>query len=366
MATVISIVSGKGGAGKSLLTAVLGRALAREGERALLVDMDIFVRGLTVLLFGFKRPDRMDGSTTVSDLLGVFATSSKNKKPVASELDQYMIQRFFECDVLPAVDNISAPLDYDDKNLSDEEFCELCVLKLIASAEKKYDYILLDNRAGMDSLIAATCKNAKIVLTVAEDDDVGRQTNVNLIRFLQSRKQVRVVYTIINKGRNIRTYSDVELRSRQRHEFSMLGVIPFDLDILEEFGSDRFWTSIMETLYFRALLDAWNILARAEGVTELSESKYRFPPKIFMRKSQGRYALIERIMRVYGILGILGGGFIWAYEQFRLQKLDRFELYALVTVGLGVFMLVFSTSSLYTDLRNFFRVDKLNGSSGSP
>ena len=47
---VINLVSGKGGTGKSLLTAVLGRALAREGLNVLIIDLDIFVRGLTILL----------------------------------------------------------------------------------------------------------------------------------------------------------------------------------------------------------------------------------------------------------------------------------------------------------------------------
>ena len=47
---IINLVSGKGGTGKSLLTAVLGRALAREGLNVLIIDLDIFVRGLTILL----------------------------------------------------------------------------------------------------------------------------------------------------------------------------------------------------------------------------------------------------------------------------------------------------------------------------
>jgi septum site-determining protein MinD len=352
MVTVVSIVSGKGGSGKSLLTAVLGRALAREGDRVLIVDMDIFVRGLTVLLFGFKRPERKEGSITVSDLLGVFPDQSKGKGPASSDIKQYMIQRFFECDVLPAVDNISAPLDYDDKSLSDEAFCNKCVRDLLSSVQGEYDYVLLDNRAGMDSLIAATCKNAQIVLAIAEDDEVGRQTNVNLTRFLQSKKSVRIVYTIINKGRNIRNYSDVRERARQRPDYSMLGVIPFDMDVLEEFGSDRFWATVMETLYFRAILDAWNTLAKNEHIRELAESKYRFPPKIFMQKSQGRYTLLERTFRVYSIVFVLCGAFFWFYGEYRRDgKVDLFQMSSVLSILGGVLFLVLSTSGFQALIR---------------
>lgn len=357
MATVISVVSGKGGSGKSLLTAILGRALAREGDRVLLVDMDIFVRGLTVLLFGFKRPERREGHVTVSDLLGIFAAQSKDRPPLDEDPERYMIQRFFECDVLPAVDNVSAPLDYDDRSLSDEEFCNASIRKLIASVQGDYDYVILDNRAGMDSLIAASCRNAQIVLSVAEDDDVGRQTNVNLVRFLQSRQKARVVYTIINKGRNIRSYPDVKARSRQRHEFAMLGVIPFDIEVLEDFGADRFWTTVMETLYFRALIDAWNELAKAESVREISEAKYRFPPKIFMARGQGRYTLLERALRLYSIVFIVGGTVTWLYSQYRFKQMDQFELFGGLSVVVGVLALLLSTSGLQALIKGRLRGD---------
>lgn len=346
MATVISIVSGKGGSGKSLLTAVLGRALGREAQRVLIVDVDIFVRGLTVLLFGFRRPERRNGKVTVSDLLGIFSENSEARQPLATDQSQYMIQRFFECDILPAVDNIAAPLDYDDKSLSDENFTYACIKDLLSRVEKDYDFILLDNRAGMDSLIAASCRNANVVIAVAEDDEVGRQTNINLIRFLQSKKNIRIVYTILNKGRNIRGYSDIKQRSRERFEFSMLGVIPFDIEILEDFGGDKFWVTVMQTLYLRALLDAWNELAKTESLKELSPSKYNFPPRIFMQSSQGRYTLIERMFRVYSIVFLLGGGFTWLYRQFPAMRTDPMSVVSFVLVIIGVLAFWLSTSGV--------------------
>ncbi|WP_443748152.1 nucleotide-binding protein [Asticcacaulis solisilvae] len=353
MTKVISVVSGKGGAGKSLLTAVLGRAVAREGSRVLLIDMDIFVRGLTVLLFGFGKPDKSRGKYTTSDLMGVFEKSSQDKRPLPTDSGKYLIQRFFECDVLPAVDNIGAPLDYDDENLSNEQFCRRQVSELVNSLQGEYDYIFLDNRAGMDSLVAATCYVADIVLSVAEDDDVGRQTNVNLVRFLHSRKYARVIYTIINKGRNIKVYEDVVDRSRYADEFSTLGIIPFDIEILDEFGSESFWSAVNSTLYFMAIIRVWNNLAKFEQTVNLSEKKYNFPPKVFMNPSQGRLTFPERMLRIYSILFIISGGIYWIYDQLR-QGYHLEKMYPELIFIFGTLMLVLSTSGFQSFIRDSF------------
>jgi hypothetical protein len=143
----------------------------------------------------------------------------------------------------------------------------------------------------------------------------------------------------------------VKDRLRQRSEFAMLGVIPFDLDVLEDFGTDRFWISIMETLYFRAMIDAWNTLAKAEVVTEINVSRYKFPPGVFMRESQGRYTLFQRMLRLYSILFIGAGGFAWMYGQFRFEKIEPFQFFAVLSVLVGVVSLVLSTSNFQSFLR---------------
>lgn len=48
MGTIISVISGKGGTGKSTISASLSVAAAKQGKRILLVDLDA-----GALLFGF-------------------------------------------------------------------------------------------------------------------------------------------------------------------------------------------------------------------------------------------------------------------------------------------------------------------------
>ena len=224
------------------------------------------------------------------------------------------------------------------------------VAHLLKSVRDRYDYIFLDNRAGMDSLIAASCRAADIVLAVAEDDDVGRQTNFNLVRFLQTKKGVRIVYSIMNKARGLRNYPEVRERLKQKQEFNMLGIIPFDIEVMESFGSDRFWSTVTETLYFRSLLDVWNELTRSESVTELSERRYRFPPRMFMRPRQGRFIFIERMVRAYSLLLIFGGGVMWLYGRYGLSletQIDWYELMSVIAIILGGLALAISTSGIF-------------------
>lgn len=50
MAKVLSIASGKGGVGKTLLTASLGIVMAHKGYRVLLIDGDMGLRNMDLIL----------------------------------------------------------------------------------------------------------------------------------------------------------------------------------------------------------------------------------------------------------------------------------------------------------------------------
>ena len=49
MAQVVVVTSGKGGVGKTTSTAALGAALARAGERVVVVDFDVGLRNLDLV-----------------------------------------------------------------------------------------------------------------------------------------------------------------------------------------------------------------------------------------------------------------------------------------------------------------------------
>ena len=50
MAEIVSFASGKGGVGKTLLTAALGIFLSRKGKKVLLIDGDMGMRNMDLVL----------------------------------------------------------------------------------------------------------------------------------------------------------------------------------------------------------------------------------------------------------------------------------------------------------------------------
>ncbi len=86
MPTIISVASGKGGVGKSMVVSNLGLLLARKGQRVILVDMDIGGANLHIL-FGMFHPP-----STLTDFFSNRSTHLDDvAHPVASPLPLRLI-----------------------------------------------------------------------------------------------------------------------------------------------------------------------------------------------------------------------------------------------------------------------------------
>ncbi len=86
MPTIISVASGKGGVGKSMVVSNLGLLLARKGHRVILVDMDIGGANLHIL-FGMFHPP-----STLTDFFSNRSTNLEDlAHPLASPLSLRLI-----------------------------------------------------------------------------------------------------------------------------------------------------------------------------------------------------------------------------------------------------------------------------------
>lgn len=321
----ISIVSGKGGTGKTLLSAVLGRTLAKDGHKILLVDFDIFVRGLSILLSGYYRIQDNVNKSTVTELL------YENH-----ENEDLAIGRFMECDFLPATHDIGEPINFKESFFLEEKFFDLNFGRFKAQCEVlNYDIVIFDCRAGVDNGIIQICKHSDVILSVAEDDDVCIQANTNLINYLRFNEKARNIYTIINKGRRLTSLSEVKKSNLARIDFNCIGIIPFDMEVMQDFGKDRFWNTIGETLYLRALVYSWNTLSQRTNLPEISTSRLDLPSFLFLSKRQGRFNVFERMMRVYAImLSVIGlGSVLVEFLNDRFHFLSIPFNFNLITVG---------------------------------
>ena len=79
MTTIVSVASGKGGVGKSMIAANLALSTARRGLRVALVDLDVGGADAHVL-FGVHRPVR-----TLEDMRGLRLRAPNEIVPVPKE-----------------------------------------------------------------------------------------------------------------------------------------------------------------------------------------------------------------------------------------------------------------------------------------
>ena len=125
MGKVTVITSGKGGTGKSTVTAGLGAALARRGNRVLIIDCDAGMRGIDLML-GVSGELVFD----IADIVG-------GNCPPASAI--YPCKTVPELYVLPAPQNVR------------DEISPFIMKQLVSVLKKYYDHILIDCPAGIGS-----------------------------------------------------------------------------------------------------------------------------------------------------------------------------------------------------------------------
>lgn len=336
-AKIINVVSGKGGTGKTLLLTVLAKSLGAL-SRVLIIDLDIFVRGLSTIYY---RELHEPNSLMAKDQLPV-STFFLNKHILPSFVKQMRerktkpgIQTHGNYDIWPAVMHIKDKLPAQDL-IPNNLFNAISLIEsLLDFINKDYDYIFLDNRAGFDELIAAAHLVSTCSLCIDEDDNIANITADILIEQLLKMKTPRtdpsydtildtlstskdLIHTCINEAcpesannispeqrsmmeayRVFTNASDnfqgelykvklkqdtnqndtVRLRvdndkkvfrifnkCRNPHNRSsskvgiLIGAIPFDADVMENFGKDTFDLNLNRSKYKEALCRAWNTL----------------------------------------------------------------------------------------------------------
>jgi septum site-determining protein MinD len=149
MAKVLVVTSGKGGVGKTTSTAALGAALARDGQKVVVVDFDIGLRNLDLVMGAERR--------VVFDLINVI--NGVAKLPQALIRDK----RLENLHLLPASQT-------RDKDALTEDG----VAKVIEELRTKFDWIICDSPAGIErgATLAMRHADAAIIVTNPEVSSV--------------------------------------------------------------------------------------------------------------------------------------------------------------------------------------------------
>lgn len=122
---IIVITSGKGGVGKTTATASIGAALALDGQRVAVVDMDIGLRNLDVVL-GLE-------NRVVFNIVDVVKGKCKLRQAAIKD------RRIDNLFLIPASQS-----DNKDVMIPEE------MVKLSEELHKEYDFVLMDCPAGIE------------------------------------------------------------------------------------------------------------------------------------------------------------------------------------------------------------------------
>ncbi len=175
MSKILVVTSGKGGVGKTTITANLGVALASLGKKVLLADADIGLRNLDMIL-GLE-------NRIVYDVLDVLEGRAEFHKALVKD------KRGLSLWLLPA--NQTKNKDAIDKNKW---------LKLMEEVKesKEYDYILIDSPAGIEMGFQIAALPADIALVVVNPEVSSIRDADRIIGLLENMDK-KEYYLVINR-----------------------------------------------------------------------------------------------------------------------------------------------------------------------
>ena len=203
MNQICVVTSGKGGAGKSTVTAGLGYALARRSDRVLLIDADAGLRSLDLML-GI-------GGTAMFDLSDVFAG---NCEPIKAVYPSPVFSNVF---VLPAPVRLEEMCNAEDMR------------RLCRGLSRCYDRIIIDCPAGVGRGFEIAVAAADRALVVTTPDMVCARDAQIVARLLDEHRLPS--HLIINRLRSAKVMDgsmpDVD-QIIDTAGIQLLGILPED------------------------------------------------------------------------------------------------------------------------------------------
>ena len=174
-ARIIAVTSGKGGVGKTFISANLAAALTRRGQRVLVLDADLGLANLDVVL-------NLHPKVTLHDVFTGKAT-----------LDEAIVQAPGGFSVLLAG---SGMVEYS--RLTPEVRNEF--LNVVQSLTPRFDVIILDTGAGISDVVLFSVSLASEVLIVATPEPTSLTDAYAAIKVLAIQQKRQYVRLVINQA----------------------------------------------------------------------------------------------------------------------------------------------------------------------
>lgn len=179
-ARCIAVISGKGGVGKTFITANFAASLSSRGRRILVVDADLGLANLDVLL-------GMDPQFTIQDVLR--GTHS---------LDDVLLHTTQGFDLLPAGSALPEGAVFTQALVEN-------ITSILGSLQHRYDIILFDAGSGVGDVVLLFARLAHEILLVATPEPtslIDVYATIKIISQLHKRKEFLLIVNQVNPDRS--------------------------------------------------------------------------------------------------------------------------------------------------------------------
>lgn len=207
MGTVIVVTSGKGGTGKTSLTAGAASCMAALGHRVLCIDMDIGLRNLDISL-GMT-------DSALMDFTDVLAGRCPLRRAAA------------EHPAIPGLFLLTAPFFLEDRD-ADEQAMD----KLLTEARSDFEYIFMDSPAGLDTgFQLAACGADRAIVVSTTDMSALRDAQRTVGELGRRIGRIHLVMNRVQPKLMRRLHTTID-QAMDTAGLPLLGVVPEDPQVM--------------------------------------------------------------------------------------------------------------------------------------
>lgn len=213
MNRIITVTSGKGGVGKTNISANLGIELALQGNRVCLFDADLGLANINVILGLY--PD-----ATIDDVI-------LRKKPIS----EVIIRDFHGIDIVPGSSGVEK---IANANPGDTEH----LVESLASLTD-YDYLLLDTSAGISKNVVSFCLASSEILLVITPEPTSLTDAYALLKILMLNGFQGRVFVVINQCADTTVAKTTYTRFKNAvHNFQSVHMQPLGVVLRDDLIAD--------------------------------------------------------------------------------------------------------------------------------
>lgn len=180
MARIITVTSGKGGVGKTNISANLAICLADQGYRTCLFDTDLGLANINILLGLYPEHD-----------LGDLISGEKHIKDI-------LIRDFKGVDIIPGSSGIEKIADLDSEKVER-------LIKGFSELDADYDFFIFDTSAGVSKNVISFCLASSDIILVLKPEPTSLTDAYALIKILSLNGYEGAARVIVNQCTDMRS-----------------------------------------------------------------------------------------------------------------------------------------------------------------